>query len=185
MPVVNQVYWIRHKNHNDLFTQGYIGVTSNFKERIRQHFKNSKGGYHTDKILSKAINKYGKDQIIIESVVLGDSEYCYDLEKKLRPKNFIGWNMCIGGWHTPNPFPKGSKMPSWITEKAQKTIKEKRMAGIKVGSDRKVLINGVLYNTVKSAQEAHGISRTQMKRLLNGASGGYKFGHLKVEYANC
>jgi GIY-YIG catalytic domain len=185
MPVINQVYWIRHKNHNDLFTQGYIGVTSNFKERIRQHFKNSKGGYHTDKSLSQAINKYGKDQIIVENLLFGDSDYCYQIEKQLRPKAFIGWNMREGGYHTPNPFPKGSKMPKWIVQKANQTKKAKRLAGINAGSDRKVLVNGVLYNTVKSARESHGISITQMKRLLNGASGGYKFGHLKVEYASC
>jgi predicted GIY-YIG superfamily endonuclease len=181
----HSIYWLRHKNHSDLFSEGYIGVSINPKERIRHHFKNAIGGYHSDKNLSKAIRKYGKDQIVVDILLIGDKEYCYQTEKKLRPNSFIGWNMREGGYHTPNPYPKGSKQPQWIIDKTIATIKSKRNAGIKAGSDRKVLINEVLYNTIKSAREAHGISTTQMKRLLNGASGGYKFGHLKVSYADC
>jgi hypothetical protein len=185
MPVVNQVYWIRHKNHNDLFTQGYIGVSNNAQKRFNHHIKCALGNYHSDKNLSQAIKKYGKDQIILDVLLVGNKDYCYKTEQKLRPKAFIGWNMREGGYHTPNPFSKGTKKPNWIVEKSKNTVIQKRISGIKAGNETKVLVNGVLYNTVKSAQEAHGISRTQMKRLLNGASGGYKFGHLKVEYASC
>lgn len=179
---MTQIYWIKHKDHTCVLTQGYIGVTKNLKERIRHHFKSANGGYHSDKILSKAINKYGKEQIIVETLLFGDNEYCYEIEQKLRPNSFIGWNMKEGGYHTPNPNPKGSKLSKCIIEKAQNTLKQKRMTQ-SVGRDRKVCINGVIYNSIKSAREAHNISSTQMKRLLKGSKDGYKFGHLEVKYA--
>jgi predicted GIY-YIG superfamily endonuclease len=180
----HSIYWLKHKNHSDLLTEGYIGVSNNPKERIRHHFKNANGGYHSDKVLSKAIKKYGKDQIIVDILVIGDKEYCYETEKKLRPASFTGWNMREGGYHIPNPFPKGSKRPQWISNKASATTKAKRDAGIKMGKDRLVSINGNIFNTVKTAREAYNISSSQIKRLLQGASGGYKFGHLEVKYAD-
>ena len=181
--MTTNIYWLRHKEHTCMFTQGYIGVSKNVKERIRHHFINANGGYHSDKVLSKAITKYGKDQIIVETILCADNKYCYEIEQKLRPKSFIGWNMREGGYHTPNPNPKGNKLPKQIIEKAQNTLKEKRLTQ-SVGRDRKVCINGVIYNSIKSARESHNISRTQMKRLLKGSKDGYKFGHLQVSYAN-
>ena len=180
-----QIYWLRHKSHNDFFTQGYIGVSVNPNERYRHHIKNALGNYHSDKVLSKAIKKYGKDQLQMDILLIGNEKYCYSTEKQFRPNGFIGWNMREGGYHTPNPYPKGTKKPKWIKDKAIATIKLKRDAGIKMGKDRKVLINGIIFNTVKTAREAYNISSSQMKRLLNGASGGYKYGHLEVKYANC
>jgi len=168
-----------------LFTQGYIGVSVNPNERYRHHIKNALGNYHSDKVLSKAIQKYGKNQIQMDILLIANEKYCYDTEKQLRPNNFIGWNMREGGYHTPNPFPKGSKQPKWITDKANATKQVKRNAGIKAGSDKAVLINDQLFNTVKAAREAYNISSSQMKRLLKGAFGGYKYGHLEVKYANC
>lgn len=179
----NYIYWIRHKSHTDIKSQGYVGVSNNVKERIRHHFKNAKGNYHTDKLLNKALNKYEKNQLIHEVVLIGDKNYCYQIEKKLRPKSFIGWNMREGGYHTPNPFPKGSKMPEWVVQKAQNALKELRKIK-SVGRDRQVLVNGVIYNSVKSAREANNISSSQMKRLLSGTKKGWKFGHLEVKYAN-
>lgn len=182
---IAQIYWLRHKDHTCLLSQGYVGVSKNPKERIRHHFKNAFGGYHTDKSLTKAIKKYGKENIVVEIILIAENSYCYQVEQKLRPKSFIGWNMREGGYHTPNPFPKGSKQPKFIAEKANKTKQLKRLNGEKVGKDRKVLINGVLYNTIKAAREAHNISSSQMKRLLKGIKGGYKFANLDVKYACC
>ena len=181
--MTTKIYWLRHKEHTCMFTEGYIGVSKNVKERIRHHFKNANGGYHSDKVLSKAITKYGKEQIIVETILCADNQYCYEIEQKLRPKSFIGWNMREGGYHTPNPNPKGCKLPVERIQKAQNTLKQRRK-NESVGKDRKVCVNGVIYNSVKSAREANNVSSTQMKRLLNGSKGGYKFAHLKVNYAD-
>lgn len=201
------IYWIRHKDHTDLLTQGYIGVTKNLKERLRHHFKNAKGGYHSDKSLSKAIVKYGEQNIQADLILISNNQYCYEIEQKLRPKPFIGWNMREGGYHTPNPFPKGSKMPKWITEKAQETkkriseekrkewyAKAKETLAVNYGgyhpANREVIVNNVLYPSIKDAREAFGISKTQMTRILRGVSynkankGNARFAHLEIRYAS-
>lgn len=90
------VYWIRHPDHTDLFTQGYIGFTSVLPRKrwnCHKHIaKKNKANYP----ICNAIRKYG-DELIFKILVIGEREYCLDLEKKLRPKNEIGWNLGIGG----------------------------------------------------------------------------------------
>lgn len=182
------LYWIKLPQHTDWQHQGYIGVSKNPKERFRHHIKNALGNYHSDKIISNAIRKYGKDAIQQQIILCSTKEICYLVEKKIRPTNFIGWNMREGGYHTPNPFPKGSQRPKYISEKVAKILREKRFSGQSIGRDRKVLVNEVMYPSIKSAREAHGISSTQMKRLLAGVEypekivGNTKFSHLKVSY---
>lgn len=183
------IYWLRHKDHSDLFNQGYIGVSKNPKERIRHHFKNAFNDYHSDKVLSKAIKKYGKESIICDILLSASSEYCYEIEKKLRPKAFVGWNMTIGGYHTPNYNPKGNKQSKEIVKKRTQTIIQKRN-NQSVGMDKAVLVNGIRYNNIKKASEANGISYSQLKRKLRNhcdvekTTGNVKFSHLKVCYAN-
>jgi len=181
-----QIYWLRHKSHTDLFTQGYIGVSVNPNERFRHHLKNAIGNYHSDKVLSKAIQKYGKDQIEMDILLTGDEKYCYLTEKLLRPNGFIGWNMREGGYHTPNPYPKGSKQPKESLEKRSNTLTEMRKTQ-SVGRNRKVSINGEIFNSIKAAREKYGISPSHMKRRLNGInyvnSGYSKFRNLEIKYA--
>lgn len=183
------IYWIKLKEHTDIFTQGYVGVSKNVKERLRQHYKNAKGGYHSDKILSKAILKYGQEKLEEKIILISTNEYCYEIEKKLRPLAFIGWNMKEGGYHTPNPFPAGSKMPNQIVEKVKNTLKNKRI-DCGVGKDRSVTVNGKLFYRISDARKAFGISKTQMTRILKGIkynenkSGNTRFSHLEIKYAD-
>lgn len=183
------VYWIRHKEHTNLLAQGYIGVSKNLKERLRHHFKNARGDYHSDKILTKAIKKYGEQNLVSDVVVISNEKYCYELEQKLRPKSFIGWNTREGGYHTPNPFPLGSKMPQEFSIKAQQSLKTKRQ-NCSVGKDRAVMVNGAKFHRIKDAREAFGISKTQMTRILRGVSynadskGNTRFAHLEIKYAD-
>ena len=53
------VYWIRHEDHTDVFTQGYIGVSNNTAKRFEEH-KNRPSNSH----LKHAIKKYGWDNLI-------------------------------------------------------------------------------------------------------------------------
>ena len=183
------IYWIKHPNHKDITTEGYVGVSKNPKERIRHHFKNAKYGYHSDKVISKAINKYGSENLIVEIVLKSYEDYCYMIEKKLRPLNFIGWNMTVGGYHTPNHNPKGSKLSKDIIKKAQDTIKKRKQNGEVLGNQRKVSVNNEIFNSIKEAREKFNISKTQMTRLLKikpkyKNMGNNKFSHLDIKYAN-
>ena len=87
------VYWIRRKDHSDISLEGYVGISKNFKERMRGHKKNRKPCP-----LVSAIKVIGWDnlykEIINESLTL---EQALNVELKLRPNERIGWNLQKGG----------------------------------------------------------------------------------------
>ena len=56
---------------------------------------------------SNAIAKHGWENLVKEIVVIGSEEYCYEIEKKLRPKESIGWNLAIGGGKPPTSKYRG------------------------------------------------------------------------------
>jgi len=122
----NSVYWIHHKDHTDMFSQGYIGVSQDAKKRWEQHFKRSENTY-----LRNAINKYGWDNLVKEIILIGDKDYCFDIEKKLRPFVSIGWNIVEGGGNPPRSK-KGMNLgrSAWnkggfLSEKTKKQISNK------------------------------------------------------------
>lgn len=89
------VYWLRLPEHTDIFTQGYVGVTTQtVSKRVSQHFSKSK---KSDNIpLYNALRKY-KDDIVFDTILIGDVDYVYGVELKLRPFERIGWNCAQGG----------------------------------------------------------------------------------------
>ena len=91
------VYLIHHKNHSDVFSQGYVGVSKNPKDRWNRHWK-----YNGNEHLTRAIKKYGWNNLIKEIILIGEEKYCYFIENKLRNKNGIGWNIVSGGGNPPN-----------------------------------------------------------------------------------
>lgn len=89
------VYWIRLINHTDVFSEGYVGVTTQkVSYRFSQHLNQSK---KSNLPLYNAIRKHGKENIIVETVLIGDVDYVYDVESLLRPSDRIGWNCAKGG----------------------------------------------------------------------------------------
>jgi len=87
------LYWIKRKEHNDIRTQGYIGISCRPDARFLQHKNTAIRGedYH----ISRAIRKY--DDIEFKTLCVGSLEYVADLENKLRPEVGVGWNEAIGG----------------------------------------------------------------------------------------
>jgi len=86
------VYWIRHKDHTDAYSQGYVGISVNVVQRWREHKTKD-----TNPHIGNAIKKYGWDNLIKEVIFSGTLEACLKLENMLRPKIHIGWNISIGG----------------------------------------------------------------------------------------
>ena len=93
------VYWI-HLPEHFIKTDGYVGITSNFTQRIQIHKSRAKHNYGSCCILEKAINKYNED-LIYDIIFEGDVECCALIEEELRPRELIGWNIAIGGGHLP------------------------------------------------------------------------------------
>jgi hypothetical protein len=104
------VYWIHHPSHTDIFTQGYIGISNNVKNRFESH-KNRPSNTH----LKNAINKYKWDNLVKEVVLVADKAYCLMIELKLRTEDNVGWNIIKGGGMPPDAtgttFNKGK--PAW------------------------------------------------------------------------
>ena len=104
------VYWIRRRIHQNLYEEGYVGVTNNFDRRTNYHLRYH---YKTDNPkLSRAVKKY--DDIIVSSIFEGSEDECYLFENKLRPTVNVGWNIAIGG--SKPPLSKGRK---WSSEHRQ------------------------------------------------------------------
>ena len=78
-----------------MFSQGYVGVSSNFEQRLISHKK------RTNRYLQFAITKYGWDNLIKQQLLIGSKEYCLSIEKQLRPIDAVGWNIVMGGGMPP------------------------------------------------------------------------------------
>ena len=95
------VYWIRHEDHTDMFTQGYIGVSSQVEKRWEYHKKHGENAH-----LRNAINLYGWDKLVKQVLLISDLAYCLMIEAKLRYEDKIGWNVVKGGGKPPSSLGK-------------------------------------------------------------------------------
>lgn len=91
------VYWIRLPEHDNILTQGYIGISNNAQTRFSDH-KSCRANTH----LTNAIKKYGWDNLVKEVILIADRLYCLIIESKLRPDIRLGWNTLPGGGMTPD-----------------------------------------------------------------------------------
>ena len=115
--MIAELYWIHLENHTDMFSEGYIGVTTLGTQESFLHHKRQATKKSSKTTITSAIRKYG-EQLIVECICLGEESYIYDLENKLRPSKGIGWNLAVGG-DKPFRSEKGTK-PSQKTIDANK-----------------------------------------------------------------
>ena len=95
------LYWIHHKDHTDIFSQGYVGVSNNVKKRWYDHKTYTKNTH-----LKYAITKYGWDNLIKKVVLIADNAYCLDIEAKLRPTDKLACNIVKGAGKPPSALGK-------------------------------------------------------------------------------
>jgi predicted GIY-YIG superfamily endonuclease len=124
--MANVVYWIHHPDHTDIFTQGYVGISSRFERRMKEHNWSKQNAY-----LKNAIEKYGWDNLVKEVILMADRAYCLMIETKLRATKQIGWNLVEGGGNPPiNKSNLGKKgLPAWnkgktLSEKTKKRVSD-------------------------------------------------------------
>ena len=143
-----QVYWIRAPHHSDMTLDGYVGVSKNAQKRWSYgHNWAHRKGRHENQKLANAISKYGWDNLVKTVLVISDEDYCYDLERKLRPSDNIGWNLISGGGKPPisksrgkdyiSPL-KGVPRPTpWLIGKSKSPSIDACIAGGKKAKGRK------------------------------------------------
>ena len=94
------VYWIHLPDQTDMFTTGYIGFTgTTVEKRFASHKNLAARGYKKTSCakLYNALNKYGIENFIVDTICICDKEYGLWLENKLRPTEEIGLNIAVGG----------------------------------------------------------------------------------------
>ena len=94
--MIYNLYWIHHKDHTDIFTQGYVGITRKLKQRFYRHKKFTQNAH-----LKNAITHYGWDNLVKEVILIADEAYCLMIESQLRALKNIGWNIVEGGGKPP------------------------------------------------------------------------------------
>ncbi len=151
-----EVYWIRKKEHTDIFTQGYVGVTKYTAEkRFAQHRERSVSSDLQN--ICKAIRKYGAENLIVDTVVISELGYCFDLEAKLRPTPFIGWNIAVGGTapivgYKPSEEKKkahSERMKQWWIDNPDHDHSNKGRPGVSIDISperRKKMVDSKFYN---------------------------------------
>ena len=171
------LYWIHHKDHTDMFSQGYVGVSNKVENRWFRHSR-----YSDNQHLKAAIKKYGWDNLIKEVVLIGKETYCYDLEAKIRPTKQIGWNIAEGGAKPPtaqyrgdnyvSPLKGVSRLTPWLvgrpcSEKSKKLASERKKV--------KVKYNGVVYESFTALANFLGLKHaTLANRIYRNAK---KYGY--------
>ena len=76
---------------NPINNKQYIGVTTNFSSRMREH------PYKPNILFAPDINKYGWDNFNKEILFYGTKDYCYYMESKLIEKYNTVYNIAPGG----------------------------------------------------------------------------------------
>ena len=186
------VYWIHTKEQNNIFEDGYIGITNNFNQRMFAHKSASK---NNDYPLYNAIKKYGWDNLIKEILLISDQNYCKLIELKLRSLKRIGWNLSEGGNLPPNH--KGIKqskehlenrckalkgrISGFLGKKHSESAREKcRLINLGIPKSQEsklknaiahyqpIKINDVIYKSWKEASKIKGIPMGSFSSILKG-----------------
>ena len=164
------LYWLRYDEHTDPETEGYIGVSRKFNDRVYSHKK----GYSGKHIFNR-INNGASFEILHEC---DTEEEAYQLEEKYRPEDMIGWNLCKGGGSPPSRAGKvaeASLKTGDDRSEAQKRSSAEHSArmkgktsprkGVKLEQStidkftKKMIINGKTYNSYSEAAEEYGVSQ--------------------------
>ena len=112
------LYWIRHEEHTDPMTQGYIGITIDPQKRFRSHKTSGENTY-----LQRNINKGATMEILKE---FRSRKQALKEEIKYRPERGIGWNLVEGGGNPPR-LP-GELSYNWKRPWSKQKLEKQRIA---------------------------------------------------------
>lgn len=89
------LYWYRLENHNNIYTDGYVGITNDLERRHKEHMDNVRLGVKSH--FYNAVRKHKQENLIREVMYTGSIDDVSNMEYALRPDKNIGWNAAVGG----------------------------------------------------------------------------------------
>ncbi len=96
------LYWLHLKESTDVFTQGYVGVTTRLIDvRFKEHCNKFNNSYNPYNPLHLAFAEHGIQNIVKTRLCVCDVKRAYELEKIFRPFEYMGWNTVEGGKLSP------------------------------------------------------------------------------------
>lgn len=151
------MYWLHSPKHTDPFCEGYVGITRNFKERMKAHKKNKKKQPIVD-----AIKKYGWENIqktiLVNTLTLNEALY---LEAYYRPNEGIGWNCQKGG--------ELGVEPSWYSNKDNKL---KHSLNTSSATKKGIRLNDTTEARSQRAKLNHLLHKDAYKAAVKGSKNG-------------
>jgi site-specific DNA-cytosine methylase len=185
---VSHVYWIKHKSHTDVFTEGYVGVTATTPdERFKKHMIVVNSSSNKKKYLvHHKIKSHGVENIEVVTILISDKQYCYDIEKKLRPRSNIAWNLSVGG------IIPAKKMPYVISQETRAKL-SKAAKGRKLSEEHKRKIGEKSRNRVHSEEcrrklsegmKGRTFSKETLKKMSEGSKGKFHTEESKIRMKN-
>lgn len=97
------LYWLHLIDDTDVFTQGYVGVTTRLIDiRFKEHCSRYVNSYNPYNPLHLAFDQYGLENIVKTRLCVCDVKQAYELEKVFRPFEYMGWNTVEGGKLSPS-----------------------------------------------------------------------------------
>jgi hypothetical protein len=143
------VYWLYDEHCICLWKHGYIGVSTNFRNRLKQHRQERNGFKHC-------------------ILFVGSSQDCYALEAVLRPEPFIGWNVAPGGeggHNQPKTLETRQKMREAALRRYADPIERLKMSNVQKG--RKVTW-GAKIAASRQGKKASDATRAKMSATRKG-----------------
>lgn len=112
------VYWISKPDQQDIFAEGYIGITKQpVMKRWNEHIKDRIKGAKKGRPISAAIIK--EPELVFQVLSVHETfQDALDMEQKLRPHPFIGWNTTAGATVL-DPVTAGKALQRAILNKRQ------------------------------------------------------------------
>ena len=95
------LYWIHRKAHTDIFTEGYVGVSTSVKSRFSAHKSALRGNSCVYRSEFKRAMEEG--DLVFDVVLKSTTTYCLEMEGLLRPAWAVGWNIAPGGGSISRP----------------------------------------------------------------------------------
>jgi len=140
------VYWIHHPTMSDYYTEGYVGVTTEFDRRSTVHMSNLRNNKHENIHLQRAYNI--NSDVVISVIFVGYEQDCYALEEELRPHRNKAWNINTGG----------TKPPAYVEGRNQKGGR---------GPVKPVTSpNGVEFESRKQAAQYYGVTEDTIRNWM-------------------